>query len=217
MLVVGNGPSLNETPLDDLVGVPSIGMNKIDMIFTKTEWRPTIVVCQNRLIARQHRENFAAASIPVYLNWSARRSVGQHENVTYFLPLPNDDFSRDLHHGLGSGATVTYAALQFAHFMGADPVVLVGVDHRFDRQGRIGAYEKRSDQGDNNHFTQDYFTKGQYWGLPNLAASETDYARARDEFHRDGRQILDATVGGGLTVFDKINTFEMLDIFERSN
>ena len=29
-VIVANGPSLNQTPLDDFIGTPSIGMNKID-------------------------------------------------------------------------------------------------------------------------------------------------------------------------------------------
>ena len=33
MIVVGNGPSLNVTPLDDYIDIPSIGMNKINLLF----------------------------------------------------------------------------------------------------------------------------------------------------------------------------------------
>ena len=32
LLIVGNGPSLNNTPLDSFNGIFSIGMNKIDMM-----------------------------------------------------------------------------------------------------------------------------------------------------------------------------------------
>ena len=33
ILIIGNGPSLNKTPLDDFQNVFSIGMNKINLLF----------------------------------------------------------------------------------------------------------------------------------------------------------------------------------------
>ena len=35
ILVVGNGPSLNITPLDEFAEVPSVGMNKIDLLYPR--------------------------------------------------------------------------------------------------------------------------------------------------------------------------------------
>lgn len=39
--VIGNGPSLNHTPLHDLIGEDCFAMNGIWRIYDKTEWRPT--------------------------------------------------------------------------------------------------------------------------------------------------------------------------------
>ena len=54
LLVVGNGPSLNKTPLEKFKHIHSIGMNKIDLIFKKTSWRPTYIIVSNTLVIRQN-------------------------------------------------------------------------------------------------------------------------------------------------------------------
>ncbi len=57
-------------------------------------------------------------------------------------------------------------------------------------------------QGDDpNHFNAGYFGKGFRWQLPDLETSERGYRMARQAYEADGRQVLDATVGGKLTDF----------------
>ena len=102
------------------------------------------------------------------------------------------------------GATVTYVALQLAYFMGFDPVILIGVDHSFKSKGK--ANSTVVSQGDDpDHFHAGYFGKGFRWQLPDLDTSEVGYAMARQAYEADGRQVLDATVGGQLQVFDKVD------------
>lgn len=164
MLVVGNGPSLNRTPLDEFAGVPSIGMNKIDMIFPRTAWRPTLIVCLNNIVAQQHQDSFAASEIPVLVAWKARRLIrsGNRQRLTYFETKSKNAFSTDLMRGFGGSATVTYIALQLAYWSGADPVVLLGVDHSFKFSGPRATYQKRSGP-DENHFDPNYFKSGTVW------------------------------------------------------
>jgi hypothetical protein len=76
ILVVGNGPSLNETPLEEFADLPAIGMNKIDLLFSRTTWRPSLIVCVNNLVAQQNRAAFAAIDIPVFLAWKCRWFMG---------------------------------------------------------------------------------------------------------------------------------------------
>ena len=206
VLVVGNGPSLNSTPLDDFAAVPSIGMNKIDLIYPRTTWRPELVVCVNSIVAKQNQDAFAASDIPVFLAWKARsmlRSENRHR-CHYFNLTSSNHFATNAIEGFGSSATVTYIALQMAYWMGAETVILVGVDHSFKFQGPKGSYQKRSGD-DENHFDPNYFKAGTVWGTPDLDQSEVDYGLARQAFEAAGRQVLDATVGGQLQVFEKID------------
>lgn len=213
ILVVGNGPSLNRTPLDAFTDAPSIGMNKIDLIFEKTKWRPSLIVCQNSIVARQHACAYAASSIPIYIAFKARYFLPKktRKKFHWFHLFASGAFSIDASRGVGAGHTVTYAALQFAYYMGASPVVLIGVDHSFRFTGTPLHYQ-RSVSFDENHFDPNYFKEGQLWGLPDLEGSESDYRRARLAFERDDRRILDATVDGKLRVFEKISIEKAIDI-----
>lgn len=213
LLIVGNGPSLNETPLDKFQDICSIGMNKIDLIYGRTSWRPNLVVCANNLVARQNQDSWVAAGIPVYLSWKCRYFVrrGNRAKFSYFLSHSSNEFSADITEGVGVAGTVTYTALQFAYFMGADPVIIVGVDHNFSgsQDGRENVIERRTGV-DQDHFDPNYFAHGQMWGVPNLPLSERGYASARDAFAADGRRVVDATVGGKLTVFEKVSIDEAI-------
>jgi len=214
MLVVGNGPSLNQTPLDWFEGCPSIGMNKIDLLFDRTSWRPSIVVAVNNFVVRQHANKFAESEIPVYLSWKSRWFMPRRlrSRVKYFYQTPSNAFSTNLTKGVGSMATVTYACLQFAYYMGANPVVIVGVDHSYSKASSSHDFEKR-DGPDTDHFDPNYFAPGMNWGIPNLDDSDVAYEMAKRAFTHDGREVVDATIGGKLDVFRKITIEEAHSVF----
>lgn len=216
LLVVGNGPSLNSTPLEAFAHLPAIGMNKIDLLYPRTSWRPSLIVCVNNLVVSQHRHSFASSEVPVFLAWKCRWFMGRTRpaNVHYFRGRATMDFSKQADEWVaGLSSTVTYTALQFAHFLGGDPVVLFGLDHAFDTDQRESGIARR--QGpDRNHFDPDYFANGQAWGLPDLRGNEAAYRLAKRAFEEDGRRILDATIGGQLDVFPKISLAEARQILK---
>jgi len=102
-----------------------------------------------------------------------------------------------------SGGTVTFVTLQLAYFLGFSKFVIVGMDHRFSAKGVANATRTRTENEDKDHMHPDYFPKGVAWQLPDLHRSELAYAMARDAFAADGREVIDATVGGACTVFRK--------------
>lgn len=209
LLIVGNGPSLNNTPLDHFDGVFSIGMNKIDMLFNKTTWRPDIVLATNNLVVKQHWRSMIKNGIPSYLSWKSRFFIPYKErkNFHFFLNNTSDFFQEDVSKSLGVAGTVTYTALQFAYYLGANPVIIVGVDHNFTYDGKPNDIKKRIGQ-DQNHFDPNYFASGQYWGVPNLDLSEVGFKNAKKAFENDGRKIFDATIGGKLQIFEKMSIDE---------
>ena len=44
LFIVGNGPSLQQTPLSSIQNEYSMGMNKIHEIYTQTDWRPSFYI-----------------------------------------------------------------------------------------------------------------------------------------------------------------------------
>lgn len=213
ILVIGNGPSLNQTPLDEFKHVPSIGMNKINLIFSHVDWRPTFIVCLNRHVMEQNQDFFANTDIPVFQCWQNRWFI-KAENRSdgrYFLNLNSGKFSNDISVGVGIGGTVTYTALQFAYYMGANPVILFGVDHSFPSKGPPNKLIVSRD-ADANHFDKNYFGKGIKWNLPDLVESERAYLRAKSAFEADGRVVYDATINGKLKIFPKIDLMRAMEI-----
>jgi hypothetical protein len=88
--------------------------------------------------------------------------------------------------------------------MGFDEVILIGVDHNFTTKGEPN--KTVVSQGDDpDHFDTRYFGKGFRWQLPDLDTSEIGYRMAKQAFEQDSRRIVDATVGGKLTVFEKVD------------
>jgi hypothetical protein len=87
--------------------------------------------------------------------------------------------------------------------MGFTEAILIGVDHNFATKGPANATV--TSQGDDpNHFVPNYFGKGFRWQLPDLEGSERAYRMAKAAYEADGRKIVDATVGGKLTIFPKV-------------
>lgn len=213
MLIVGNGPSLNITPLDDFCSIPSIGMNKINLIFGRVEWRPNFIFCLNRHVLRQNQEFYFETNIPCVISWQARWFLksAYRKSMHFFYNNFTREFSTDITSGFGIGGTVTYSALQFAYYLGCDPVILVGVDHSFASKGPanklvVGASD------DENHFDKNYFGKGIKWNLPDLEESERAYLNAKMAFEKDGRKVYDATINGKLNVFEKISIDNAINI-----
>jgi hypothetical protein len=76
------------------------------------------------------------------------------------------------------------------------------VDHNFTTKGPANVTVTSTGE-DPNHFSPAYFGKGFRWQLPDLETSEIGYRMARQAFESAGRQVVDATVGGMLTIFPK--------------
>ena len=64
--------------------------------------------------------------------------------------------------------------------------------------------EVRRAEADRSHCHPDYFPPGIRWQLPDLHRSELAYRLAGEAFSAAGRQIIDATEGGALRVFEKV-------------
>jgi hypothetical protein len=162
-------------------------------------------VSVNTLVIEQCAAEIRALTMPKFLTWRSRRWMAGDPGVVF---LDTDYtgravFAGDVRGRVFEGSTVTYVALQVAYHMGFEEVILIGVDHRFSTQGPPNATVVAG-AGDPDHFSPAYFGPGFRWQLPDLEASEAAYRLARSAFEADGRQVLDATIGGQLSVFPKI-------------
>jgi hypothetical protein len=208
--VLANGPSLGRMNLEALRATPTISMNRAYLLYEQWGFVPSYYVCINELVLEQFSGDIARLPMPKFVNFNRRQlfpDSGYDEDPMYLRLGLNlqDRFSGDVTQPISSGGTVTFACLQLAYFMGFSEVVLIGLDHNFVEKGIPNTTEVRKLEADENHCHPDYFPKGIKWQLPDLYRSELAYAMAREAFERDGRRVLDATVGGKCKVFPKVD------------
>ncbi len=211
--IIGNGPSLKHTDMSKLKGEITFGMNRIYLMFPELGFNTTYLSVVNDLVIEQTANDLAALDIPKFLAWRSRRffkpsqfTGSRPPNLPTFLYTAYDSpgFSRDVRGRVWEGATVTYVTMQLAFHMGISEAILIGVDHNYDTKGKPNT-TIISNGDDPNHFNPSYFGKGFRWQLPDLETSEIAYRMARQAYEQAGRIILDATVGGNLTIFEKVD------------
>jgi len=207
--IIGNGPSLRQTDLTKLKNEFTFGLNRIYLLFPELGLSTTYLVSINDLVIGQCAQEMAALGLPKFFAWRSHRHFPTNLPIAQlptflYTTYTGPRFSRDVRGRVWEGATVTNVALQLAFFMGFEKVILIGVDHNFTSKG--DANKTVVSTGDDpNHFSPAYFGKGFRWQLPDLDTSEIGYTFARRAYGDAGREVLDATVGGKLTVFPKVD------------
>lgn len=203
-VVVCNGPSLLKTDLVSLKGVFTFGLNKINLLFDRTDWRPSCVVAINQFVLEQNAEFFNQTELPLFLNRTAAGFIRLRPNVAFLHIAAQNKLAQDVSVSMNAGATVTSAALQVAFHMGFKDVAIVGCDHNFAQQGPANQTVVAGDK-DPSHFDPRYFSGGVPWQLPDLVASEYYYELAARMFAQTGRRIINCTVGGRLEIFQRMD------------
>jgi hypothetical protein len=203
--IIGNGPSLRDMDLGKLKNEVTFGMNRIYLLFPELGFTTTYFVSINDLVIQQCAEDIRALSIPKFLAWRSHTFIQPTPDMSFlYTTYTGPKFSRNVGGRVWEGATVTYVALQLAFHMGFEEVILIGVDHNFVSTGNPN--QTITSAGDDpNHFSPNYFGKGFKWQLPDLQTSEMAYRMARSAYEQAGRQVLDATRGGKLNVFPKLD------------
>jgi hypothetical protein len=205
--IIGNGPSLQRTDLSKLRDEYTFGLNRIYLLFPELGFSTTFLVTVNWPVLEQCADEILSIPSIKFLPWTFRKRLNPNNlGNTVFVQSERGDkvFTPDARKSLWQGATVTYVAMQLAFHMGFEQVVLVGVDHSFSTGGK--AHTEVVSQGDDpNHFSPEYFGKGFRWNLPDLETSEIAYQMARQAYESAGREIVDATIGGKLTIFPKVD------------
>ena len=214
--IIGNGPSLTPEDLDKLKGEVCFAANRIYLLFNRTQWRPTyFVISDAKFLALCHREIREAVSCPIFYAYPAALDIedfalrGEH---FYSLDgtadwYPNEHLKVGFSEApfiLNWGATVTYDSMQLAAYMGFREIYLLGMDHMMSnvlyRDGRIVS------TGGQDHFLKEYNLKEVYYnGYMGIDLIECAYRTAKRYFEEHGGHIYNATRGGKLEIFDRVD------------
>ncbi|MDP2355751.1 MAG: DUF115 domain-containing protein [Beijerinckiaceae bacterium] len=221
--IIGNGPSLNKHDLSLLENEYSFGVNSFYYKTRESGFRPTFYVVEDSSVMKENIAEIRAYEAPfkffptIYRNLHAKTpntfffhmNRGFYEKTSPNYAVPR--FSTDASKVLYCGQSVTYINLQLAFFMGFTEVYLIGMDFDYvipeshKRNGDV----LLSDTDDTNHFHKDYFGKGKTWKDPKLDRVAMNYRQAKISYEAVGRRIYNATVGGHLEIFPRVD-YEIL-------
>jgi hypothetical protein len=209
--IIGNGPSLDVQDLEKLKGEICFGTHQVYKIFDKTEWRPTYYCAQDRALINlsakeiskiQVKEKFIGIVKPLkYASIKGATFVSMRLD-SFYPELPK--FSEDVSVHIYEGFTVSYMCFQLAVYMGFSEIYLLGIDHNYSVT-KLPNGEIQKDENAKDHFSQEYETPV----VPQLYKSVLSYEAARAYAEENGITIKNATRGGKLEVFERID-FETL-------
>lgn len=214
--IVANGPSLKKTDLSLLKNEITIGMNRISLLKTINGFSPTyLAVSDIEIQLKQFTKEFDEISIPKFFPWEVRKIFQNSANTNYYKMRFSPMFSPNFQKLIGAGKSVTTVCIQLAYYMGFSEVYLIGKDHSYNHdQNGVPGTRIMSNGAETNHFINGYYKKGMKWTLPNYLEEENSYRKAKIAFEKDGRKILDATIGGNLNIFRKV---DYLELFNKTN
>lgn len=203
-LIVGNGPSIDETPLEDLAKkYPTFAANKIYDSAAHPDFRPSFWTCVDELMLTD-----CIPYIMDHPDFCKNLFVPRHiplPGAHGFRPVIEIGFSQDVGEKVFMGGTVTYVNMQIARYMGFETALLVGIDHKYPKaagQGRPGS-KMLSDGVDPDHFKSKdsaYFSKNKLYNRPELEGVERHFfPLAKRHFKR----VVNLTPGTAEQVFEK--------------
>jgi len=212
--IIGNGPSLRKEDLEKLRHEQTFAANRIYLVFDEVKWRPTYYVVIDNKVQFKYKEEIAKVDAKIKFQ-GISPLVGVRTRLKGFIQFwvdikisspMNPPFSTNLLNGIYEGGTVTYAALQLAIYMGFKEIYLLGIDFSYSSVVHM-------DGTISSHNVKDYFSDNYLAGkkieefawLPNLERQEQAYIKARELAEQNGIKIYNATRGGKLEVFERVD------------
>ncbi len=209
--IMGNGPSLLKCDLNMLAGEITIVSNAHYLIWENLKYVPTFLTVEDRLVAEDRANQLVSLEgITTLFPFDLANFLGEAgESKLYIrfdrLYKPFPKFSPRLDKVGYWGGTVSYMNLQLAHYLGCNPIIMIGFDHNYVVPNKTKIVDNviKSDDVDVNHIHPQYFGPGYRWHDPNVARMEIGYEYANQYLQKKGVKVYNATVGGHLEVFER--------------
>jgi hypothetical protein len=217
--IIGNGPSLNQIDIKKLNNEYTFGVNGIFYKTQETGFVPYFYVVEDTSVMVDNCIEINKFDTPykffptMYKNYidnksdaiffNMNRGFYEERSPNYCMPR----FSMDCSEKIYCGQSVTIMNLQLAYYMGFKEIYLVGMDfsYKIPDTAIVKGKDIISTEDDVNHFHPDYFGKGKSWHDPHLDNVLMNYKMAKIIFEYNERKIINATVGGKLEVFPRVD------------
>jgi hypothetical protein len=201
--IIATGPSLTIIDLQKLKNEYTFGMNSLCKVFDELGWETTYYGLQDIKAFRSIKEDFknnlketiffASDNIKVHEELACR-TISYPYNLLdhgFNRSCYNTKFSNDIYSVVYDGYTITYSLIQIAVYMGFNEIYLIGADSTY------------SDDKDKRHF----ISPGEYDPEYKSAGEKMifAYSVAKKYADQNGVKIFNATRGGALEVFKRVN------------
>ena len=151
-------------------------------------------------------------------------------NVMYFDDHPPDPhrlpysaFSLEAERGLVIPNTVTITMMQLAYHLGFDEIYLIGCDTSYTVPNTVvqegpalstgeGLFLTSTADDDSNHFDPTYFGRDRAWHQPKVEDMIGHYQQCKAVLDELGVAVFNATVGGQLEVFPRVDYRDVLGV-----
>ena len=217
--IVGNGPSLNKANLNLLKNEFCFAVNGI---FYKTDemgFVPSFYMVEDGHVVDDNLFRINSYQTPYKFFPSIYKDKITHTKNTYFFSadlgfyrsthpsycIPR--FSKDFSKVAYAGQSVTYLNMQLAYFLGFTEVYLIGMDFNYviRESDKTAGLSITTNDADINHFHPEYFGYGKKWHDPKVDRVALNYEMAKKVYEKDGRKIYNATIGGKLEIFERVD------------
>lgn len=219
--VIGNGPSLKPEDLSVLHenNIDSFAANRIYNTFDKTNWRPTYYISEDEFVLKEIQDKLNDDEInkqlknifiPLHLNFykNLRVKNAMYYNLLFSViddGLDHSDFiSDDMLKGIPCRGSVAITSVQIAIFMGYKEIYLIGIDHNFsrmtDKNGNL-----LIDKSVKDHYGDVKNADENTKGIFNIDAATQSFIDLKKYADKKGVKIFNATRGGKLEVFPRVD------------
>ncbi|CAM1348064.1 6-hydroxymethylpterin diphosphokinase MptE-like protein [Tenacibaculum insulae] len=221
--IVGNGPSLNKLDLGKLKNEYSFAVNGIFYKTKEMGYKPNFYVVEDKAVMNDNTKEINDYDCDYKFFPSIYKPKIKNRKNTFFFNMNRSfynekspyfetpRFSLDCENRVYAGQSVTIDNLQLAYYLGFTEVYLIGMDFSYNipESAKVDGHVIESTEDDVNHFHPDYFGKGKTWHDPKLHNVLKSYKLSKLMYEFDGRKIYNATYGGNLNIFDRVNYNEL--------
>ncbi len=208
--IVATGPSLKTSDLDILWENNEFvfSMNNIFPALNRTKWKPNyyiiadkISIAENtqKIIDLEFSKKFVADTVDLFWEQNTDNEINKFHLCVEYCRTELPRFSFDLIKRLYDGWTITYICLQFAVYMGFKEIYLLGVDFNYPKDADVHTL----------HFTNEYYNQTseivKTGNKANVKGMHLAYKKAKEVADELGIKIYNATRGGCLEVFERVD------------
>jgi hypothetical protein len=231
VFLIGNGPSLNETPLYLLENEYTMCFNRFNLMFERLNWLPTFYMSIDSLVAKDISlelnevvEKVEYAFFPnIHTDGTVfSEFIKKRENILWMSPVFKG-FQFDLPK-VAFGGTVAYPALQVLVYLGFTNIYLVGVDMNYKIHETTIPLDNNDSNvqanynDDPNHFDPRYFGKGRKYHQPkkevvNNILNSFDYA-SKILNSKSGISVINTNEQSKVESFEKVRYEKLFVINE---